>query len=1130
MERFGTASHRFLSVRSIFTFVLVVIITTLLSVLISSQTTYAADPEANWSGDAIVYDGHTYNLTTDFKDSSSTIPTDAIVYQSPVQQVDGSTDKKVFILYFSPGVDPPTETTVKFVEFDFSNSNVASNPENSRDVKITVKGEEGLASSCSVDGIGWIVCPVSVFIAQGMDTLFDKVLAPMITVQPSVLGDPNNSMYIAWNVMRDIANIAFVIVFLIIIYSQLTSFGVSNYGLKKLIPRLIIAAILVNVSFIVAALAIDISNILGSSIQNIFIGIRENLFHLTNDDVSGVNAYTFTWVEITGIILAGGGAAVAGGLYVAASGGLWLLIPLLLGLIAVLILVVVVLAARQAIIVILVIIAPLAFVANLLPNTEKWFDKWKDLFFTMLLFFPAFSLVFGGSQLAGQIIIQNAHSGGSVINGVMLLFGMAVQIAPLVITPLILKFSGSLLGRIAQITNNPSKGLLDRNKNWANARADLTKQRNIAGKGNNLNPTRWGAKMVRNNDFRKRRLQDRTNTFKQDGDNLYHDSPKYEKIHTDMAGSELDKNKIQNRNDEHIERLKVTHGSSLYDRAINTQASKENLDAATNRTNEHFNQRRVVSGNPLNASLNNLEASKSRLETSENAKSVYLNQRRMIAGTVLNATVAPLEASTLRGEATQNQYAKMVEDMKTNPGSSLYHIAQGAQSSKENLEASQANVQALFDQRRRTVGTGLNASTMLLENSKAKAEEAKFATAAYVNEVKADDKTILHRNVVRAEEAKMTAQEYESNLARTINDLKVDDTTTLHRRNIRAERAKLSAQLAESQVAQVVEEYKSGEATNPAMSPALQTIMQQMQADNARIAAVRQGTTSAQYVQQSFNSALMEENAANATNPLAMEVLQTAAGVDPNGRTRARANAISQLKKLESEALTNNVTLLSDQAEKEGTTLKNLSKLIFQRHTGVDLPASETQAAQDPSIVEAAMEALSQDGDVSTLRKARMNPSVDQSMLTRVFARNAGTLKAKGGFDLQANPGLANANRETMDVSIASTLGDIAAANIAGQKAGWWADLSAELPRIFNNVESYAYDTDPLKNAEKKGAQKATLKQTYHNLTTALTSPEVLANIGDRIEPTIEMHKFLHAQFSETAMDVDYDLARKGKG
>jgi len=585
MERFGSTSHRVISVRSIFTFVLVVIIATLLSVLISSQTTHAADPTAAWSGESIIYDGHGYTLAPDFKDTSNTIPAGATVYQS-VPQTATNGDRKVFVLYFTSGVDPPTAKTVKTVEFTYSASDGLSNPQNQKDVSLTVKGEEDENSSCSVSGIGWIICPVSVFLAEAMDNVF-TILADMIKVQPSVLGDPNNSMYIAWNVMRNIANIAFVIVFLIIIYSQLTSYGVSNYGLKKLVPRLIIAAILVNVSFIVSALAIDISNILGYSIQNVFNDIRENVFNLTNDNFGSANDTAANpWSKLTALVLAGGGV-YAGVAYVS-SGGLYLLIPLLLGLILTLIFVVIVLAARQAIIVILVIIAPIAFVANLLPNTEKWFDKWKDLFMTMLIFFPAFSLVFGGSQLAGQLIIQNAGS-----NLITVIFGMAVQIAPLVITPLLLKFSGSLLGRIAQIANNPSKGILDRNKNWANSRAEHAKQQNIAKGARWYNPASYGAGLVKNSDFRKRRLKDRTDAFKQAGDNEYHASEGYEKIHTMAESANIDKQKIEKQNEAHIQSVINTRGSSLNVKTIELENAKAIAEHGSEKTNAMLTEYRA---------------------------------------------------------------------------------------------------------------------------------------------------------------------------------------------------------------------------------------------------------------------------------------------------------------------------------------------------------------------------------------------------------------------------------------------------------------------------------------------------------------------------------------------------------
>jgi hypothetical protein len=259
-----------------------------------------------------------------------------------------------------------------------------------------------------------------------------------------------------------------------------------------MLPRLVIAAILVNVSYWVCAIAIDASNILGYSIQDIFMNVRENLV-----GEEGNNWDLINWQSITGAILSLGAGATAvtiGAVSFIGSGGasIFLLLPILVGVLMAVIVALLIMAARQAIITILLIISPLAFVAFLLPNTEKYFEKWRSLGTTMLLMFPIFSVLFGGSQLAGALIIQNADQ----INLVIL--GLAVQVAPLVVTPLLIRFSGSILGRIAGIVNNPNKGVIDRTRKFAEERAGQMKSRQLA-KGNN-----WLANRARGIDSRRR--------------------------------------------------------------------------------------------------------------------------------------------------------------------------------------------------------------------------------------------------------------------------------------------------------------------------------------------------------------------------------------------------------------------------------------------------------------------------------------------------------------------------------------------------------------------------------------------------------------------------------------------------
>ncbi len=78
------------------------------------------------------------------------------------------------------------------------------------------------------------------------------------------------------------------------------------------------------------------------------------------------------------------------------------------------------------------------------------------------MFFPAFSVIFGGSQLASAVILQQPNKSVLVV-----ILGLAVQVAPLAIAPLVMKLSGGVLNRFAGIINNPKKGLIDRTRNWA---------------------------------------------------------------------------------------------------------------------------------------------------------------------------------------------------------------------------------------------------------------------------------------------------------------------------------------------------------------------------------------------------------------------------------------------------------------------------------------------------------------------------------------------------------------------------------------------------------------------------------------------------------------------------------------
>lgn len=245
-------------------------------------------------------------------------------------------------------------------------------------------------TTCTVEGVGWIVCPVMTFIGGINDALYGA-LVNFLDVDPTIFGNNSASgLYGAWSVFRTYANILFIVAFLIIVYSQITSVGITNYGIKKLLPKLIIAAILVNISYFVCQLAVDLSNILGYGLKTLFESMGSGI--PASGETQSFGKVIGAAITVTGM------AAGAVALILAVS------VPVLLAALLALLSVILILIVRQAAIILLIAISPLAFVAWLLPNTEKWFKKWWDTFFAMLIAFPVISAIFGASALAAGIL------------------------------------------------------------------------------------------------------------------------------------------------------------------------------------------------------------------------------------------------------------------------------------------------------------------------------------------------------------------------------------------------------------------------------------------------------------------------------------------------------------------------------------------------------------------------------------------------------------------------------------------------------------------------------------------------------------------------------------------------------
>ena len=318
------------------------------------------------------------------------------------------------------------------------------------------QNEEPVTCYNQVSGIGWIICPSTRFLANVIDGAYG-IIDKLLLVDP-LPNDPNSPVIIVWDYIRDITNLIFVCFFLVVIFSQLTGFGISNYGIKRVLPRLIIAAILINLSYIICTLAIDLSNIIGLASRSIFQNIQEAA--IANGTINKTASETSFAGIVATIIGVGTIGTVATLTFTGGIAGLiWLLIPILFSGAIAIFSALITITARQALIFILVLIAPLAFVCYLLPNTEKWFRIWYNMFFRMIFFYPMFVILYSASQLAGFITITSATDWIGAI------LGVAIQILPLFLSFPLMRMSGTILGgidRFVRRATDPATGLVRR--------------------------------------------------------------------------------------------------------------------------------------------------------------------------------------------------------------------------------------------------------------------------------------------------------------------------------------------------------------------------------------------------------------------------------------------------------------------------------------------------------------------------------------------------------------------------------------------------------------------------------------------------------------------------------------------
>ena len=349
----------------------------------------------------------------------------------------------------------------------------------SEDERLDEDIKDNCRNSDAGKNLGWILCPVLEFMGDLARGAYENNIRPMLEVKSYLFNGEQTAAYQAWTTFRDIANVLFAVILLIVVFSQVTGVGIDNYGIKRILPKLIVCIILINMSYLICALLIDASNIVGGGIQGLFEGLGSrlelNTFEINDPATIDGGGIALTAVEgAVGVSLLAGFAYMSGPIWAAAAGAAGLavapmvLISLLfagLGVVISIMFVFFLLAARQAAIVVLVTISPIIILCDALPNTKSIFTRFTKMFQMLLLVFPTMALLMGGGNYVSQLILANDINQGKFY---MALTAMVVGVIPIFFLPQLLKEAMAALPKVGQMLNglgDKTKGVVSKYNN-----------------------------------------------------------------------------------------------------------------------------------------------------------------------------------------------------------------------------------------------------------------------------------------------------------------------------------------------------------------------------------------------------------------------------------------------------------------------------------------------------------------------------------------------------------------------------------------------------------------------------------------------------------------------------------------
>ncbi|MFH1393149.1 MAG: hypothetical protein ABIG73_02110 [Patescibacteria group bacterium] len=278
--------------------------------------------------------------------------------------------------------------------------------------------------------VSWMKGSAILFISSTISSIFGALFGVVLWLEAMIIDyvlSPTNFPFVGakivqlgWGITRDIANMFFILILLVIAFA--TVLRIDSYTIKQLWFKVLVAALLINFSLVIAGFVIDFTQVLTTFFLKQATG-GGSFGTVTTRLASSMQILNFYNPQTGGIM---GGLTQFGADATAAAIGIILTLVGLVVTVFVFGATAIFLIIRIIWIWFLLIIAPLAWISWILPSTSGYFKQWWDKFINWTFFAPAYAFMIylslslfdaNGKFLAGNLPSNSIKAWGEAAPG-----------------------------------------------------------------------------------------------------------------------------------------------------------------------------------------------------------------------------------------------------------------------------------------------------------------------------------------------------------------------------------------------------------------------------------------------------------------------------------------------------------------------------------------------------------------------------------------------------------------------------------------------------------------------------------------------------------------------------------------